>query len=44
MMATAASAALDYTLPQMPRVHEKAQAVAKELEAVGYKISIFAKA
>ena len=40
MMAAAASAALDYTVPQMPRVHEKARAVAKELEAVGYKFAL----
>lgn len=40
MMAAAASAALDYTLTQMPRVHAQTRAAARELEGMGYKFAL----
>lgn len=40
MMAAAASAALDHTLPRLPQVHETTRAAAKALEALGYALSL----
>ena len=40
MMAAAASAALDYTLTQLPKVHAQTRATAKELERIGYKFEL----
>ncbi|KAJ5363621.1 uncharacterized protein N7496_009334 [Penicillium cataractarum] len=40
MMAAAASAALDYTLPRLSAVHTMTASAAKELETVGYKFAL----
>jgi threonine aldolase len=40
MMAAAASAALDYTLPRLSVVHEMTASAAQELEVVGYKFAL----
>ncbi|KAL1862272.1 hypothetical protein Plec18170_001097 [Paecilomyces lecythidis] len=40
MMAAAASAALDYTLTQLPRVHTQTRDAANELKAVGFKFAL----
>ncbi len=40
MMAAAASAALDHTLPLMPRVHQQTRAAAMELESMGYSFAL----
>jgi len=37
MMAAAASAALDYSVPRMPKVHEMTKRVAATIESYGYK-------
>jgi threonine aldolase len=40
MMAAAASAALDQTLSQIPKVHAQTRATARELERMGYKFAL----
>jgi threonine aldolase len=40
MMAAAASAALDYTLPRLSAVHAMTASAAKELEPMGYKFAL----
>lgn len=40
MMAAAAHAALDYTLPRFSKVHEMAKSCAAQLQAVGYKFAL----
>ena len=39
-MAAAASAALDHTLSQIPKVHAQTRATARELERMGYKFAL----
>ena len=40
MMAAAAMAAMDHSLPLFPRVHAKAKETAAELQRLGYKLAL----